>query len=62
MRREESAGIKWKDAEENLLGHVHRVGADRGHGAAVVVGARGYGSDWNCELVVCVPDGLVWLG
>ena len=44
------------------MGHVHRVRAGRGHGAAVVVGAGGYDSDWDCELVVRVPDGLVYLG
>jgi hypothetical protein len=27
-----------------------------------VVGAGGYDSDWDCELVVRVPDGLVYLG
>jgi hypothetical protein len=61
-RREENAGIKWRDAEEDLLGHVYRSGPDRGYGFAVVVGAGGYDSDWYCELVVCVSDGLVWLG
>jgi len=60
-RREENAGIKWRDAEEDLLGYVHRVRTDRGHGVAIVVGFGGYDSDWDCELVVCVPDGLVWL-
>lgn len=43
------------------MGHVHCVGADCGHGAAAVVGTGGYDSDWDCELVVCVSDGLVWL-
>ena len=54
-------GLEWKDAEEDLLGHVRAAWADCGYGAAVVVGARGYDSDWDCELVVCVSDGLVYL-
>src|SRR5580704_15042613 len=61
-RREENAGIKWRDAEEDLLGYVHRVGTDRGHGVAIVVGTGGYDSDWDCELVVCVSQRLVYLG
>ena len=60
-RRGENAGIKWRDAEEDLLGYVHRAGTDRGYGAAIVVGVGGYDSDWDGELVVRVPDGLVWL-
>ena len=27
-----------------------------------MVGVGGDDSDWRCELVVCVSDGLVWLG
>ena len=27
-----------------------------------MVGAGGDDSDWDCELVVCVSDGLVWVG
>ena len=61
-RREENAGIKWSNAEEDFLGYVHGAGADRGHGVAIIVGAGGYDSDWDCELVVCVSHGLVWLG
>ena len=61
MRREKNTGLEWRDAEEDFLGHVHRVGTGRGHGAAVVVGFGGYDSDWDCELVVCVSDGLVRL-
>ena len=44
------------------MGYVHRVRAGRGHGLAVVVGAGGYDSGWDCELVVCLSDGLVCLG
>jgi hypothetical protein len=61
-RREENAGIKWSDAEEDFLGDVYCARSDRGYGVAVVVGVGGYDSDWDCELVVCVPDGLVLLG
>lgn len=44
------------------MGHVYRIGPDSGYGFAVVVGAGGYDSDWDCKLVVCVSDGLVYLG
>src|ERR1700723_2757929 len=61
-RREENAGIKWRDAEEDLLGYVHRAGTDRGHGASAVVGAGGHDSNWGCELGVCVSTGRGFLG
>ena len=54
-------GLEWMDAEEDILGHVRAAGADCGYGAAVVVGAGGDDSDRDCELVVCVSDGLVWV-
>jgi len=55
-------GLEWKDATEDLLGYVRAAGDCGGHGFAAVVGAGGYDSDWDCELVVCVSDGLVWIG
>ena len=44
------------------MGYVRAAGYCGGYGIAAVVGVGGYGSDWDCELVVCVSDGLVWLG
>jgi hypothetical protein len=57
--RPESRRLEWRGAEEDFLGYVHRVGTDRGHGVAIVVGTGGYDSDWDCELVVCVSQRLV---
>ena len=62
VRRQKNVGIEWRGAEEDLLGDVYSTRYSGGHGAAVVVGAGGYDSDWDCEWVVCVSDGLVWVG
>jgi hypothetical protein len=55
-------GLEWRDAAEDFLGDVHPTGHSGGYGFAAIVGACGYDSDWHCELVVRVSDGLVWLG
>jgi len=55
-------GLEWRDAAEDFLGDVYPTGHSGGYGAAAIVGACGYDSDWHCELVVCVSDGLVWVG
>jgi hypothetical protein len=55
-------GLEWRDAAEDLLGHVHHAGHSGRYRSAASVGACGYDSDWDCELVVRVSDGLVWVG
>ena len=55
-------GLEWRDAAEDLLGHVHHARHSGRYGFAAMVGACGYDSDWHCELVVCISDGLVWVG
>ena len=44
------------------MGYVCDAGYSGGYGIAVMVGAGGYDSDWDSELVVCVSDRLVWVG
>ena len=55
-------GLEWRDAAEDFLGDVYPTGHSGGYGLAAGVGACGHDSDWHCELVVCVSDGLVWVG
>ena len=55
-------GLEWRYAAEDLLGHVHHARHSGRYGFAAMVGAWGHDSDWHCELVVCVSDGLVWVG
>ena len=55
-------GLEWRDAAEDLLGHVHHARHSGRYGFAALVGAWGHDSDWHCELVVRVSDGLVWIG
>ena len=44
------------------MGYVHHARHSGRYGFAAMVGACGYDSDWHCELVVCISDGLVWVG